>query len=59
MRRREVRRGMEICHRLPNGIRGRYLGTVTTIGRVIVTYDGPDGKGIATFVEIMPWDSHE
>lgn len=53
MRKSDVKIGADVWHRLPGGARGKYLGTVTSVGPVLVNYRGPDGiAGIATPAEV-------
>lgn len=55
MRRRDIKVGMKIDHRLPGGEHGKHLGTVTLIGRTVVSYRKVDGTyGVATPQEVVP-----
>jgi hypothetical protein len=55
MRHRDIKVGMHVCHQLPGGGDGKYLGAVCRINGASIIIDAVDGSQmLATPREIKP-----
>lgn len=55
MRHRDIKVGMHVCHQLPGGGDGKYLGVVYRINGASIIIDAVDGSQmLATPREIKP-----